>query len=258
MRNIRKNLITLNFVFIVIILFFLPNDSFAKDLQSSLGFLPNILESPDKGVFVDLIKAIDEVYTEGKIEINVYPFARSVMNIVNGIADFQMPMMGNPVIPIEKLPYRYASEKMGKVVFVIYSHRDSPISKEMIEKAQKNVKFPYIIETGRGADIYFDFPVQPSNGSDQSLKKVNKKRIDAYIMGQEEADFMLKNLLLKTIHRSFYYAFNDMITIPKGKEGDEIDRIISNSIRKLKSTGRWQELYRKVHFPYNDWQIYNQ
>ena len=38
------------------------SDAISKDLNVSLAFLPKILESPNEGVFVDLVKAIDEVY----------------------------------------------------------------------------------------------------------------------------------------------------------------------------------------------------
>lgn len=52
--------------------------SVSGDLQASLAILPGLAETPAKGTFVDIVKALDDVYTEGRITIQLYPFARSV------------------------------------------------------------------------------------------------------------------------------------------------------------------------------------
>jgi len=254
-RNVTvfRKLLTL---FMIVLL--LPNCGFARDINASLSYLPKVLESPEEGVFIDLLKAIDNVYTEGKINVKIYPSIRAVMTVINEKADFMMPMLKNTVVPEEKLPYRYVTEPMGKVVMVIYSHKDSPITRVMIEKVKKKEMFPYRIDVIRGIEHYFDFPTLSSNAIDHSLKKVNVKRTDAFIMAQEEADHKLKKLNLKSIHRSFYHSFDDVILISKGPKGDEIDRILSGAIRKLKANGEWQKKHLKVHLPYQDWQIYTE
>ena len=114
----------------------------AKDLNASLAFLPNILESPEEGVFIDLVKAIDDAYAGGEIKIRVYPFTRSMENVIQGKADFHLPMMRNTLIPEDSLPFRYATTKMGEVVMVLYSNRNKPVTPEMIEKMKGGSKFP--------------------------------------------------------------------------------------------------------------------
>ena len=64
----------------------------ARDLKASLPFpLPPLVESSDKGILVDLVKAMAEEYKDGKITWELFPFARSMENVEKGRADFHMP-----------------------------------------------------------------------------------------------------------------------------------------------------------------------
>lgn len=240
------------------LLFGLNNDAESRDLKASLGYLPKILESPDKGAFVDLVKAIDSSYSDGQINIKVYPFPRSINNVITGNADFHLPMLRNNMVSEESLPYRYASAKMGKVVIVLYSNSDNPITKSMIDEALSTKEvFPYLIESNGGMQEYYKFPLKFSSAIEHSMKMVSSKRVGAALYAQEEGDFILKKLKIKNIHRSLYGVFDDVIVIPKTPAGDEIDRILSEKITELKSTGHWQYLHLKVHQPYQDWQPYD-
>jgi len=234
----------------------MTNTLFAKDLQASLGYLPKLIESPEKGDFVELVKAFGEIYKEGKINIKVYPFARSVDNAATGKADFHIPMLRHPFLSEEKLPYRYVSVKLGDVYFVIYSHKDNPITKEKLDQARKQTPFPLKVETNEGIREYFDFPNISSNSLEQSIKKIENRRADALIWAQEEADYVVKTQNAQQIHRSYYGVFDDVIVIPKGTKGDETDKILTKIINELKSSGRLAELHKKVHVPYVDWQPY--
>jgi hypothetical protein len=63
-------------------------------------------------------------------------------------------------------------------------------------------------------------------------------------------------LKLKNIHREQYDKFDDVFVIPKGAKGKEIDKILSGCLQKLRSSGKLQELHKKVHLPYQKWQPY--
>lgn len=230
----------------------------AGDLVASMGQLPVLVEDKDTGPFVELVKAIDDVYTEGEIKREVYPFKRSLRNVVNGIADFHIPLIKNPLVPESVLPFRYSSVPTGPVAFVIYSHAEYPITKQDIVKAaeKRNSAFPYKIDTLQGHSEFFDFPVTENYDFESALRRVNIKRIDAAIMPQEECDSVIKKIKMKDIHRDLYYEFDSMIVIPKGEKGDEIDRIITTALKKLKSDGRLEQLNEKIHKPYIDWQPY--
>jgi len=71
----------------------------ARDLKVSLPYpLPGLVDSPDKGIFVDLLKAMAEEYKGGKITWELFPFARSMENVEKGKADFHLPQLVNPRI----------------------------------------------------------------------------------------------------------------------------------------------------------------
>ena len=226
----------------------------AQDLKASLAYLPKISESPDKGAFVDLVKAIGGVYTSGTIQISVSPMARSIDNVISGGADFHIPMIRNTVVPASALPYKCSTEALGKVVFVIYSNKAKPITLNMLKAAKDQKPFPYQFESGRGLEAFFDFPVTPSNAIDQSLKKVDAGRVDGFIWAQEEADYTVRTLALKNVHRAIYFAFDDIIVLPKGPKGDKLDAEFTKLIKLLRESGKLQKLYATIHLPYNDWQ----
>ncbi|MBN2062892.1 MAG: hypothetical protein JW882_20990 [Deltaproteobacteria bacterium] len=251
MKTLRK----IPFIGIVVALFISSGFAFAgtPDLKASMAFLPDILETPDKGVFVDLIKMIDSVY-DGNIERSVYPFPRSIENVISGKADFHMPMLRNKLVSTDALPYTYTTEKMGDVCIIIYSHKDNPITLEKILQAKGKDPYPYTIECMGGFTDYFDCPISESIGVENSLKKVNLKRIDALLFAQEECDFVIKQFKLKNIHRELYDKFDDVFVIPKGEKGNEINNALSECLVKLKSDGKMQEMHLKVHLPFQEWQ----
>ena len=80
------------------------------------------------------------------------------------------------------------------------------------------------------------------------------KRIDAYVMAQEEADLTIRKYKMKTIHRDYWMSFDDVMIIPKGKKGDTADEILSGALKKLKRSGELKKLYSKIHRPYEKWQ----
>ena len=72
---------------------------------------------------IERTKAINSQYTQGDIEINVYPMARSRNNLITGKVDFHLPMINSPYINRNDLPYRFATEPMGTVCFQIYAKK---------------------------------------------------------------------------------------------------------------------------------------
>ncbi len=170
-------------ILIWILSFALISATEARDLKASLAYLPKIAESPEKGVLVDLVRAMDEAYPEGKILIGVYPFKRSVDNVISGNADFHMPILLNPLIPEEKLPYSHSTVTFRKVIFVLYANKNN---KDI--NPQNLCDHKYKIETYRGVADYFDFPVIPSDSIENSLKKADLGRTDGCILAMPEAE----------------------------------------------------------------------
>lgn len=225
----------------------------AEELRVSMAYIPHVLESPDQGGFIDIIKAMDEVY-DGHFTCDVFPFSRSLYNVQSGQADIHIPMIKNKVKPESFLPYAYSSEKIGDVCFVIYSHVNAPVTIALLQQAKKKKPFPLKVESILGFADYFDFPIIETPRIANSLKRINHKRIDAFIFAQEESDFIIRKNRFARIHREFYDAFDDVFVIPKGVRGKYVDHILSDCIRHLRSTGTLKPLYKKVHKPFHFWQ----
>ncbi|MBN1981686.1 MAG: hypothetical protein JW795_09150 [Chitinivibrionales bacterium] len=225
-----------------------------RDLIASLAQIPGLAETPDKGAFVEVVKAMDEVYP-GKIIISLYPFARSMSNAINGNADFHIPAMRNPIIPDSTLSYKYVSENIGTLAMVLYSNVANPLTKkDVMDAVAKGGKFPYVIEVSAGAEGNCPFPVTSTNDWESTMRKLDLKRIDAVWNAQEETDFVVKKLKLKSIARAEWGKYEDVIVIQKSKKGDEVDAILSGLLKKLRESGKLEKIYSQVHLPYDDWQ----
>ena len=247
------------FVFLVLVFSHFINPAYGKDLKASMAYLPQVLETTEKGVFSKMVKYIDDAYDGGKIIRDIYPFRRSIENIKKGKADFHIPLIKNPLINEKNLPFRYITSKVWDIVFIICSNRDAQISLADINRAKKRAKFPYIIHTDRAHVNYFDFPIEGSSHVEGSLKQVATKRIDAFIFAQAECDFVIRKLEQKyknNIHRSLYKYFQGTIVIQKGPKGDIVDNILTKSFYKMEKNGQLQKLRDIIQGKYIEWQPY--
>ncbi|MBN1983581.1 MAG: hypothetical protein JW795_18740 [Chitinivibrionales bacterium] len=226
----------------------------ARDLIASVAEIPLLADSPEKGAFIDYIKALDEIYTDGKIVITLYPWPRSIDNVINKRADFHIPIISNPNVNMDTVPYRFASKPMGVVSVVIFSNINKEITREMVDKAMNVKPFPYKIELTRGTETFYAFPTSQSVEVEPSFKKLGMGRIDAFLIAQEDGDMVLKKLKIKNLKRNLFENKDDLIAIQKGPSGDEVDKILTDLITKLDQSGKSAKLREKVHIPYVDWQ----
>lgn len=226
----------------------------APDLSVNAMLLPGLVNSADEGTFIDLIKAIASVYDGGKVRISVAPVARVTDNVARGLVDLGFPTLRMNAAKDAALPYRLTTASFGRVNFVLYSNKARPLTKAMLDQAQREHKsgdFKYRIEAPR---LAWDFPVQHFTNFESALRKVDAGRLDALLWAQEEADLELRRLNLKSIRRELYTDYEDVMMLPRGPRGDFVDKIITAAIGKLQRSGQLQALYRKVHLPYDPWQ----
>ena len=64
-------------------------------LNAHLGELPGLINADKTGPFVDLVRAIDDLYPEVSIRITIYPLARAMAGVIAGTADFSLPAIRN-------------------------------------------------------------------------------------------------------------------------------------------------------------------
>ncbi len=236
-----RNAILLLLTFIV----FIGTDASARDLKASIAKMPVYAESKDKGVLVDLVRAIAEV-SGNNIEIEISPFKLSMFLAKIGKADFHLPLIKNPVIKEDTLDYDHSTESIFHVNFVLYSNKNKEINKDSLKD--------YYIETDAAHVEYFDFKIYPSPKIKTSLTKVDEGRIDGFIFADAASDPLIREYNLKNIKRQLYKVFEVKIILPKGGRGGEIDGILTSAIKKLRESGRYEEIMKPVDYPYNDWQ----
>jgi polar amino acid transport system substrate-binding protein len=224
-----------------------------QTLRASLAQIPGLADSPEQGVLVDIVRAIDEVWEDGTIEIVVFPFGRSIQNVVRGEADFHIPgFVANTVDPSLPTPLARCPVPLGEVEIVIYSHENNPISREDIEAAMAaGGRFPYVIEAG--IQEMFAFPTVSSSSTDQSLRKVQAGRVDAYLW-PPEADILVRDLGLDRLHREFLDRYDDPIIVANTEAGREVSEILAEALTILQQQGRLEGLHAPMHMPFTEWQ----
>jgi len=241
------------FLLVLAILFSFGSRLYAEDLVASLALIPMHSQignsGQPEGGFVKVAKAIDDVYKNGEISIEQYPFSRSLDNVVSGKADFHIPLIKIPHVSEETLPFAYATERITQVTFVLYTRADSP-------PLDKNELSQHVIETVRGHKQLFLFEAAEVSSLDQGIKKLLHGRIDAFIMEQDAVDSYIREQKYKNIRRTFFASWDTCVVIPKGPKQQEIDQILSTALRRLKASGRLQEITKSIHQPYIDWQPY--
>lgn len=237
-------------VIIITLAFF--SVSKAKDLIVSIPYIAGISEMKDEkpaGVFVEIYMEMQNHYKDGKIFFSgLYPFKRSVYNVITGQADFHFPMVRSAYVNSDKLPYNYVPEEIGKIAFILYTHSN---------KEELNLKNMdrYKIEVLRGHKEYFNFNVIESNSIEQSLRKILRGRSDGLIHAQESVDVVLRKNKIKEIRRELFAEFESCIIVANNESGAAAKKVLSELLRKMKKD---KSLYKYVGKgflqSYNNWQ----
>ena len=223
----------------------------AKDYKISVGKLPLYSESKDKGILIDVLKAMDEEYKEGRFIIEVYPFGRSINNVVTGKADIHFPTIGKNIWSKENDIYEKELNKQGlrrsscsltKTHFALYTNTEKP---ELdISKIQN-----YKIETDIGHTIFFNKNMQGTTCLPCSVEKLSAGRIDGLVFASREIDFMIKDGKYKNIKRQNFKIFGSKFILPTGEKGEEIDKLLASLIEKMIKNGT----LAKIAKPYTDY-----
>ena len=226
----------------------------SKDLKASIAQIPGLADSPEKGI-VRRPREGDRFRLPGWKDLHrSLPFQEIHTERDGWKLGLPHSDLRERRPPASSRPYSWVPEKMGSFSLVIYSNKDKPLTKKDLDAAlAKGGKFPYTVEVAGGLESNYPFPVVSSNDTAQSLKKVQMGRVDATIWGTE-ADELLKSLKLNAINRARYADFDDVIVVAKSPRGDQVKKILTDAMAKLRASGKLQEIYGKIHRPYEDWQ----
>lgn len=219
--------------------------AYAQDYKATLAKMPGYAESTEKGILVDLVKAIAS--ESGKnISLVVEPFARSMNNVTSGKADFHMPLIAVPGIDMTTLDYDYSTETIFHVNFVLYTKKGSNISIDNLPSSS--------VETDIAHLPYFEFPIKGSANIELSLKKVNAGRLDAFIFADFASDPLVKKNNFTNIKRDLFKVYDVKIIIPKNGKNGKTDKFLSETIAKLRANGTYDKIMSPIEVPYDNWQ----
>lgn len=221
------------------------------DLLTDTILLPGLINSSSDGPFIDLVKAIDDAYRGGRMPIRTVPLGRLQYGVSRGITDVAFPAI-NALSDIDPaLPFRFSTTPVGAVAIVIYSNRSRPVTHaDLVAYARGGT--PLRVHSSA---VDWGFPAQPFTTLESALRRVDAGRMDALLWAQEEADTELRRLGLTRIHRELHGHFDDIFLLPKGPRGDFVDRTLTEAISRLREDGRLDPLYRRIHRPWDDWQL---
>lgn len=212
-----------------------PTTGLARDYRINVGQLPLYAESKDRGILIDVIKAMDDEYAAGRLIIEVYPFERSIHNVAQGLADLHFPTVGSADWGREDGPYeeelrarglRRSTCSLTKSHFALYRNRDHP----PLDLTRLDA---YHIETDAGHTSFFEFPIQGTTCLPCSVEKLSAKRIDGLVFASREIDLMIREAGLTNIARQDFRIFGSKFILPDTAEGAETDAMLCEVIGRM-------------------------
>jgi polar amino acid transport system substrate-binding protein len=229
----------------------------SPDLSAHGMLLPGLVDSAKQGGFIELIRAIDAIYTQGQIQVEVFPVGRVYQNIKSGLCDFAFPTLRMSPALLARAGHTVSTRSFGQVAFVLYSHRTKGLTREKLESAaqrsaRESTPFPYHVIAAPVMEV--PYPTSSFTNFESALQMVNAGHADAFLWAQEEVDLVLQRLDLPQVQRSLYGMYEDVFLLPLGERGRQVDDILSRCLDQLSAEGQLPRLYSGIHRPYKDWQ----
>ncbi|ODU10033.1 MAG: hypothetical protein ABS84_06200 [Rubrivivax sp. SCN 71-131] len=215
-----------------------------KTWKVSLAQMPVYAESADKGVLVDLVKALEKVSGD-KLELQVVPFQRSMSDVQGKKVDFHMPLIQLPGSETGTPKFDYSKETIFHVNFTLYSTKGKDVTPATASK--------FKVETEQAHVDYFDFPIIASSSIEGSLKKVNAGRVDAFVFADTASDPIVKGAGLGNVKRDLFKRFDVKVVLPKGERGGAADKWLSENIGKLRASGDFDRIMGMIDAPFQSW-----
>lgn len=212
-----------------------------------------VYQIPISDSLVNLFKAIEEA-TNNTFNVQLVPPARGSYLIENNQIDIILPAtMSNDPKKVSLVNFDYSTAKVYQMVFVLYMNKNKPVDITILKKGNSK---DYKVETTGSLAQMFEFqPLQTTN-LEASLKKVEDGAIDGLLYAQDVGDLLLKKLGYKNIQRKLYSTNDIAFGIKKGTAGGELDKVLSDGIKKLKNNGKLNQILDVCikNSKYDNWQ----
>jgi len=216
--------------------------SVAQEYRVSLPEnIPPVVIDKDHGILVDLFNAMNKLPNSPQFRvIGTYPFSRAIENVLKGDADIMVPMLKDPNIPEDKLPFAYSTGTFNQVIFVLYTNS----SKAVVSKTNYKDYNVYVIP----GHMSFFPGTKGEMTPDAAFRRLSSGDIDGYIGAMDPLDPALKQTKATNIKRQVIAIFEAKAVIAKGPAGKAVDKAFSESLQKLKTSGALDKIYPQSKF----------
>ncbi|GAB3244814.1 hypothetical protein [Chitinimonas naiadis] len=236
---------TLTALSLALLLGIAPISAVGKDFCISLAELPTLAQTDGTGPMVELVKLFRRHYPEGKIELLISPFARSLAYVERGRCDLHLPFIANPDVPMKLPGLTLTQMPFGDVPFVLYYKRGRPVP-------NLNQADQLQIETDQAHVGMFPFPTRPSSCMPCSVRKVAAGRVDGLVFAAKE----INSLVIKEkldVAQVFYRRFLAHGVVQQSQRGMEADAIFSRLLAETQASGEFQQVM--AGFLSYDWKL---
>jgi hypothetical protein len=194
---------------------------------------------------VDLVRAMDRA-THSSSRIVERPFARSLRETADGLADIHIPLIQSDLAPPPDGLVYVMEVDFGRIPFTVYSRKTDPLDANTVLKGR-------VVETEPGHEAFFPFPVGLTHCLRCTLEKILLGRTDALIVPSELADPLLSDPKYKGIHRALYANYPVRALVPAKGDTRAARRYLIDGVTRLRASG---ELWKITHHDtgYVDWQ----
>jgi ABC-type amino acid transport substrate-binding protein len=212
-----------------------------------------LYDVPTVQFYKDLFAEIEKIENV-KFELQVLPLARADYLVTTGQVDAQAPhLKPKDTAALAAVKFDFGSVSLFNYSFVLFSNKAKQID---IAELKKGNPKKFVIETDTANVSIYGFTASASSSIEASLQKVNDGKIDGYIHSQTTTDPYAKKMSLSSCKRSLFEMYEGTYTLPKGQAGGTLDKLIAGAIKKMKASGRFDQIMGKLIAgqTYVDWQ----
>lgn len=247
MKNIRFSIVKYLAVWACI----LTSSAYAgypESITVNVARIPVLAETAEKGVLVDLLKAISRE-TNTPITISVLPISRSIQQVQRGEVDLHIPAI-IPDSTVNQDDFYFTEAVIFNDNFVLYTNINNDISIADLGDTKLDIR-----SIGPAVKLY-GFPTTPTASAESAFRMLNRQRIDGFILSDTVGDVVLSEMKLSTIKRQLYKVYSIGGILQQEKRNGRADKILQKGIKILKQKGFYAENLPMLGLPYNDWQPY--
>jgi hypothetical protein len=125
----------------------------------------------------------------------------------------------------------------------------SALSRPLTEKEKSTLlllAYPYKVETSSIHVPYVEIPTIADISPENSIKKLARGRIDAYIFPPTPIEEIIQMLGVDAeLSRDLYNRLDICYLVQNSEKGNEVDHFLSNAFKQIKSSGSYEEIFKE-------------